>query len=131
MTGTFPGADAMRPSSAPAGDLAICPHCWMVNPGAFVLCARCGADMNTFLQESGGLRRTAPIQSPVPVGVGRLSRFQRATVGVFLVVLTAGYLALFFLPVTGGSDGQEAAADGSRGGVPSDLPGVGPPIIPR
>lgn len=66
----------------------------MVNPGPFRLCARCGAAMDTYLQESGGLRRTAPIQSPVPVGAAeRLSRFQRMVVGVFVAVLALTYLA--------------------------------------
>lgn len=83
------------PLTAPrGGDPAICPHCWMVNPGPFKLCARCGASMETYLQESGGLRRTAPLQSPVPVQAGgRLSRVQRAVVGLFLAVLALGYLA--------------------------------------
>ncbi len=70
----------------------MCPHCWMVNPGPFRLCARCGAAMDTFLQESGGLRRTAPVQSPVPV-TGRLSLVQRAVIALFLAALALTYLA--------------------------------------
>ncbi len=90
----------LRPSSAPAGgDPAICPHCWMVNPGPFRLCARCGAAMDTFLQESGGLRRVAAIQSPMPVQVsGRLSPFQRTVVALFLAVMALGYLSLLVPP---------------------------------
>jgi hypothetical protein len=66
----------------------------MVNPGPFRLCARCGAAMDTHLQESGGLRRTAPVQSPIPVEAGdRLTAFQRALVGIFVAVLALGYLA--------------------------------------
>lgn len=73
---------------------AVCPHCWMVNPGPFRLCSRCGAAMDTHLQESAGLRRTAPVQSPVPVGAGdRLSGFQRVVVGFFVVALALTYLA--------------------------------------
>lgn len=65
----------------------------MVNPGAFRLCSRCGAAMDTHLQESAGLRRTAPVQSPVPVGAGeRLSGFQRTLVGVFVAFLALAYL---------------------------------------
>ena len=66
----------------------------MVNPGAFRLCGRCGADMRTLLQESGGLRRVAPIQSPVPVGAGRRLRpSQRLILGAFVALLAASYLA--------------------------------------
>ena len=72
---------------------AICPHCWMVNPGPFRLCARCGASMDTLLQESGGLRRTAAVQSPMPmVASGRLTRFQKAVIGVFVATLATAYL---------------------------------------
>lgn len=88
----------LRPLSAPLGETpSVCPHCWMVNPGPFRLCARCGASMETFLQESGGLRRTAPVQSPVPVH-GRLSLPQRIVVGLFLIVLVVSYLVQL-LPV--------------------------------
>lgn len=85
----------LRPLTAPGGcDPAICPHCWMVNPGPFRLCARCGASMETYLQESGGLRRTAPVQSPMPVQAGgRLTPLQRAVVGLFLAVMALGYLS--------------------------------------
>ncbi len=70
--------------------LAVCPHCWGVNPHADRLCARCGADMHTLLQESGGLRATAPVQSPVPVQArARLSPLQRALVLAFVVTLVA------------------------------------------
>lgn len=66
----------------------------MVNPGPFRLCSRCGAAMDTHLQESGGLRRTAPVQSPVPVGAGdRLSGFQRVVVGIFVAALALAYVA--------------------------------------
>ena len=44
----------------------------MVNPGPFRLCARCGASMETFLQESAGFRRTAAIQSLAPGAVPHL-----------------------------------------------------------
>lgn len=86
---------SLRPMTAPqpAGDPSICPHCWMVNPGPFRLCARCGASMETHLQESGGLRRAAPVQSPVPSSASRLTPVQRALVACFLAVLALGYLA--------------------------------------
>jgi predicted amidophosphoribosyltransferase len=77
------------PRSAPeGGELSVCPHCWHVNPHASRLCARCGADMRTVLQESGGLRHTAPVQSPVPVRA-RLSPVQR--------MLVLSFVALFAL----------------------------------
>ncbi len=69
----------------------------MVNPGPFRLCARCGASMETFLQESAGLRRTAPVQSPVPVA-GGLSPMQRFVVGLFLLALASGYLVQLLPP---------------------------------
>lgn len=54
--------------------------------------------MDTHLQESGGLRRTAPIQSPIPVEASdRLNAFQRALVGIFVAVLALGYLS-YLLP---------------------------------
>lgn len=87
---------ALRPLSAPlpGAAAAVCPHCWMVNPGAFRLCVRCGADMATSLQESGGLRHAAPVQSPVPAPGGpRLSLFQRALVGAFVAILVFSWLA--------------------------------------
>jgi hypothetical protein len=71
--------------------LRVCPHCWGVNPTAERLCGRCGADMQTLLQESGGLRRTAAVQSPVPVRP-RLSAFQRALVLGFIVLLALAHL---------------------------------------
>lgn len=85
----------LRPHSAPdpAGHLSVCPHCWNVNRGAARLCARCGADMAMALQESGGARRTAAVQSPVPVGVSsRLRPFQRALLAGFLALFTLGLI---------------------------------------
>jgi hypothetical protein len=83
----------LRPLSAPGVEHpSICPHCWNVNPGPFRLCARCGASMETFLQESGGLRRTAAVQSPVPVA-RRLSVPQRILVCLVVLLLAFTYLA--------------------------------------
>lgn len=66
----------------------------MVNPGAFELCARCGARMDTLLQESAGLRRTAPVQSPVPVGdAARFGPLTRIVLGACVAVLAFAYLA--------------------------------------
>jgi hypothetical protein len=88
----------LTPESAPGGEHpSVCPHCWMVNPGPFRLCARCGASMETILQESGGLRRTAAVQSPVPVN-GRLSLGQRIVVALFLVWLALAYLIQLLPP---------------------------------
>ncbi len=90
----------VRPSSRgpDSRGLAVCPHCWGVNPHADRLCTRCGADMHTILQESGGLRATAPVQSPVPVrGRDRLSALQRALVrAVGLTLIAAQVLAAVF-----------------------------------
>jgi hypothetical protein len=81
----------------------------MVNPAAFTLCARCGASMATHLQESAGLRRTAPVQSPVPVSA-RLSPFQRLVVCAFLVALALAYLAhLLPVPTSAETDGPAPA----------------------
>jgi len=89
----------------------------MVNPGPFRLCARCGAAMDTVLQESGGLRRTAPVQSPVPVrGSDRLTAFQRAVVGIFVAVLAFGYLVLL-LPRSGSAP-ADTTVPVSPGGMP-------------
>lgn len=79
-----------------SGHPSVCPHCWNVNPGPFRLCARCGASMESFLQESGGLRRTAPVQSPVPVS-GRLPLARRLLIGCLVVLLVLAYL-LYLLP---------------------------------
>jgi hypothetical protein len=89
----------IRPASmaAPgeADGLAICPHCWQVNRGPVRLCAGCGADMTLLLQESGGLRRTAPVQSPVPVpGRVRLGPVRRVVVAGFAVLIALYYLAI-------------------------------------
>jgi len=73
----------------PGNVLAVCPHCWEVNPQGSHLCGRCGADMALLLQESGGARRVPPVQSPVPVRVLRLSMFQRVMLFCFLVLMFA------------------------------------------
>jgi hypothetical protein len=90
------------PAGAPSEDpygVAVCPHCWYVNPGAFRLCAGCHADMRTILQESGGLRQTAPVQSPMPVRA-RLTPLQRVLVLGFLVLLAVGNALAAFAPRT-------------------------------
>lgn len=90
----------------------------MVNPGPFRLCARCGASMDTLLQESAGLRRTSPVQSPVPVGASaRLNAFQRAMVGFFLAVLALGYLA-HLLPMPPGRAADRATPAVPEGSAP-------------
>jgi len=93
----WPGT-TLKPLTAPGVDHpSVCPHCWMVNPGPFRLCARCGASMETCLQESGGLRRTAPVQSPMPVH-GSLSRLQRLVLGLFLMTMAVAYLSQLLPP---------------------------------
>jgi hypothetical protein len=95
-----------RPLRTPLGEdaPAVCPHCWMVNPGPFVLCSRCGASMESHLQESGGLRRTAPAQSPMPVGAGaRLGIVTRLVLGLCVAFLALGYLA-YLLPLPAGGE---------------------------
>ena len=83
----------IKPLSAPGQEHpSICPHCWNVNPGPFRLCARCGASMESFLQESAGLRRTAPVQSPVPVA-RRRSRIERALIAFFVLLVALASLA--------------------------------------
>jgi hypothetical protein len=103
---------ALRPLVAPAGEHpSVCPHCWMVNPGEFRLCARCGASMESFLQESAGLRRTAAVQSPVPV-TGRLTLGQRFVVGLFLVLRALAFLGQL-LPRAPAAAAQRAPASGA------------------
>jgi len=71
----------------------------MVNPGPFRLCSRCGADMRTLLQESGGLRRTAAAQSPMPmIGPGRLGPVARAFACAFVLLTILSYVAYLFPP---------------------------------
>jgi hypothetical protein len=100
---------------APArGDpIAICPHCWGVNVLAERLCGHCGADMHLLLQESGGLRATAPVQSPVPVRARhRLSLLQRALVFGFILLLAAAHvIGAFYM-------GTRLAASGLQPGAP-------------
>ena len=86
------GSESTRGASGAARALAVCPHCWMVNPGPFRLCGRCGAEMDTLLQESGGLRQCAPIQSPVPVAGARIGPLARCVLGAFVMILALGYL---------------------------------------
>jgi hypothetical protein len=72
---------------------AICPHCWEFNWPGHSLCGRCGADMRTVLQESGGLRMTAPVQSPIPVRAGaNLSPARRLALLGFLMLLLLGQI---------------------------------------
>lgn len=103
----------LRNASAPERDLlSVCPHCWEVNIRAHRLCGRCGADMHTVLQESGGLRWTAAVQSPVPVrGTSALSLTQRVLILCFLLLLIVGQIIGALLGATTGAIRQEAAAD--------------------
>ena len=104
---------SLKPLSAPGAEHpSVCPHCWNVNPGPFRLCARCGASMETFLQESGGLRRTAPVQSPMPVS-RRLSLAQRVVLGAFLVLMALAYLSQL-MPVPPTAPAASTPAGGFR-----------------
>jgi hypothetical protein len=78
-------------SSRAIPDFAICPHCWHLNGPASRVCLRCRADMTLVLQESGGERWSAPVQSPVPVARALdLSRGRRAVLfGLALLVVLA------------------------------------------
>jgi hypothetical protein len=63
------------------------------------ICLRCRGDMTLMLQESGGERWAAPIQSPVPVGGGsRLTRTQRAIIFSFVVLFGVAQLLVAFAP---------------------------------
>jgi len=104
----------LRPLTAPGVEHpSVCPHCWNVNPGPFLLCARCGASMETILQESGGLRRTPAVQSPVPVA-RRLSFTQRVVIGCFLALMALAYLS-HLLPVPPQALPAEGAPSGDGG----------------
>ena len=82
-----------------SADFSICPHCWHVDGLGSQVCVRCRADKATLLQESGGWRWTAPVQSPVPVRVGaRLSRLQRGVILGFVVMLGLAQLAAMLAP---------------------------------
>ena len=53
--------------------------------------------MRTLLQESGGLRRTAAAQSPMPMSGARLGPFMRTMIAAFLVLSILSYVA-YLLP---------------------------------
>jgi hypothetical protein len=80
-------------------DFTVCPHCWHVNGPMSRICIACRADMRLVLQESGGERWAAAIQSPVPMrGGARLTRAQRAILFGFLVLFAVGQLVYAFSP---------------------------------
>ena len=121
----------LRGSFAPDGPrMAVCPHCWELNRHAQRLCGRCGADMHLVLQESGGLRLTAAVQSPVPVRSGdRLSPLQRMVVFGFVIALFAAQvLAAIYAsswrvaPLTG----EPVPLSGSPADGAAPAPGGGP-----
>jgi len=90
------------------GDFVVCPHCWQLNPPSRY-CAKCLADMTLLLQESGGRRWTAPVQSPVPVRVhSRLSSWQRWALLAALILFGVGQVALALAPA---SPGRQPTAD--------------------
>jgi hypothetical protein len=100
---------------------AICPHCWEFNWPGLRLCGRCGADMRTVLQESGGLRRTAPIQSPVPLNAAaNLSSAQRLALLGFLMVLLLGQIFGALLYVRAASPPARLAPAAPAGGTDFD-----------
>jgi hypothetical protein len=79
----------LRPGERDEGTLRVCPHCWNVNTHVLRLCGRCGADMNSALQESGGMRWSAAVQSPVPQPTGRRLPLWLRAILLLLVVLLA------------------------------------------
>jgi hypothetical protein len=80
-------------------DFVICPHCWHLNGPATRICLKCRADTTLVLQESGGGRWTAAVQSPVPIpGRRGLSRTQRAMLLGFVVLFALGQLMVAFAP---------------------------------
>lgn len=64
------------------------------------ICLRCRADMTLRLQESGGERWTAAVQSPVPVAGGRpLSAIRRIVLfGIVVLFGVAQFLTAFAPP---------------------------------
>jgi len=81
-------------------DFRVCPHCWHVNGPLSTICLRCRADMTLRLQESGGARWTAAVQSPVPVrGTRRLSRAQRAVLLGVVVLFCLAQVLYSFAPL--------------------------------
>ena len=113
----------LRGEAAPAerSRISVCPHCWGVNPWADRLCARCGADMRLTLQESGGLRRTAPVQSPVPVSGGpRLSLLQRMLLFCFLALLIVSQV-LGAIYATAARPASPLPQPASAGVIPADV----------
>lgn len=54
--------------------------------------------MDTLLQESAGMRRTSPVQSPVPVSGARIGPVARVVLAAFVAVLALGYVA-YLLPI--------------------------------
>jgi hypothetical protein len=77
----------LSPRERTEGSLRVCPHCWNVNTHVLRLCGRCGADMSSALQESGGMRWSAPVQSPVPQPTGRRLPLWLRAILLLLVVL--------------------------------------------
>ncbi len=121
-----PARPGLRPLSAPAGGaVAICPHCWGLNVGGERLCGRCGADMTLLLQESGGLRRTAPVQSPVPVrGAARLGVAARAVLLLMTMLLALAWLVM---PLVGGGRAVPRKHNLTRGHGDTATRGAGRP----
>jgi hypothetical protein len=82
-----------------ASDFEVCPHCWHVNGPMSRICLKCRGDMTLVLQESGGARWTAAVQSPMPIQRGgRLSRGQRLILLGFVVLFCIGQLVYAVAP---------------------------------
>jgi len=82
-----------------SSDFVVCPHCWHMNGPLSRICLGCRADMTLLLQESGGSRWAAAVQSPVPMrGGSRLSRPQRMVLLGVLVLFALGQLAYAVAP---------------------------------
>jgi hypothetical protein len=81
-------------------DFGVCPHCWHLNGPLSRVCLRCRGDMTLMLQESGGERWTAAVQSPVPVrGSSRLTFLQRAILLGLVVIFGIAQLLVALAPL--------------------------------
>lgn len=71
--------------------------------------------MRTLLQESGGLRRTAAAQSPMPMlGPGRIGPVARAFAFAFVLLTLLSYVAYLF-PPSGDTSAPAPASPAGQG----------------
>lgn len=107
-TAEIPNDRQMAPVVTP--DFAICPHCWHLNGPLSRVCLKCRSDMTLLLQESGGARWTAAVQSPVPVrGRVGLSRLQRTLLFGVVLLFCLGQVVYVFTPQRSAPEGGESS----------------------